>query len=206
MSVDMVQRDAVTTLLLEFSFEEHALPDLAPALDRLRRDLTHRHASLVAWRAISHPVVTCYIDAPDIGDHLDAIRNLAAAQLNPAITGSFELSRLRRVALHRGASSGAPTPFHYIVRTDVESGWDEELQRWYDEEHMAMLASVPGTVQARRLISLDATPRYYACYELRAPEVLTTAEWLKARATAWSERVRPMFRNTRRTMYRQFDF
>lgn len=63
-----------------------------------------------------------------------------------------------------------------------------------------MLAALPGTVRARRLLSLDAKPRFYACYDLVSPAVLDSAEWLRARQTPWSQQVRPTFRNTRRVM------
>ena len=45
---------------------------------------------------------------------------------------------------------------------------------------------------------LASHPRFY---DLVAPEVLASPAWAAVRATAWSERVRPMFRNTRRTMF-----
>lgn len=61
---------------------------------------------------------------------------------------------------------------------------------------------MPGNVRAWRLRNLDAGPRYHACYDLLAPEVLERAAWLAVRHTAWSERVRPHFVNTQRAMFR----
>ena len=72
---------------------------------------------------------------------------------------------------------------------------------WYDHEHLPGLAAVDGTVRAARFRVEGGLPRYYACYDLVAADVLASAAWLAVRASAWSERVRPMFRNTRRTIF-----
>jgi hypothetical protein len=202
-----VQRATGTgiTLLLEFPFKPQASQQLGLHLNTLVAELPLAAPSLSAWLATSAAVATCYIDGAVQPGSLDKIHSLATTHLTSVIAGDVELSRLHHVAVHAGASRDAQAEFHYVVRTDVESGGDDELQRWYDEEHMPMLAAVPGTVRARRLVSLDAKPRYYACYDLVAPEVLTSAAWLQARQSPWSERVRPTFRNTRRVISRKLD-
>ena len=122
----------------------------------------------------------------------------AVAALNP-----MEVSRLKAVRVFQGASARATATHHYIVRTDVASGGAEDLEHWYDDEHMPGLAAVPGVVLAQRLVSLDAGPYYYACYDLVSPDVLHSKEWLAVRETDWSSRVRPTFRNPRRIMCRR---
>lgn len=102
-----------------------------------------------------------------------------------------------------GASVGQAAAYHYIVETDVLPEYEEELNAWYAQEHLPGLAAVPGTVRAARYIDAAGSPRYYACYDLASPETLGSPPWLAVRATAWSARVRPAFRNTRRTMFRQ---
>jgi hypothetical protein len=92
--------------------------------------------------------------------------------------------------------------FHYTVETDAADGWEEEIFRWYDTEHMMGLAAVPGCVRAQRFLNGDGGPRSHACYDLIDPKILESAAWLAVRHTAWSDRVRPQFRNTRRTMFR----
>ncbi|MES2605159.1 MAG: hypothetical protein V4603_09485 [Pseudomonadota bacterium] len=191
-------------LLLEFPFRESAVQQLAAELNALLAGLPLVAPSLSAWVATSAAVATCYINGA-VSTSLGEIHSITTAKLASVVAGTVELSRLQNVAVHTGASPDARADFHYVVRTDVEAGGDDELQRWYDEEHMAMLAAVSGTVRARRFVSLDATPRYYACYDLVAPEVLTSAQWLKARRTPWSEKVRPTFRNTRRVISRKLD-
>lgn len=110
--------------------------------------------------------------------------------------------RLSPIAEWRGASAGERAPYHYVVATDVEPGWEEELNTWYRDEHMPGLAAVPGNVQCARLRSLDGTPVYHACYDLVSPAVIERREWLSVRHTEWSSRVRPHFRNTVRIMFR----
>jgi hypothetical protein len=74
--------------------------------------------------------------------------------------------------------------------------------RWYDTEHLPGLAGAPGCVRAQRFLNLDGGPHSYACYDLTGFETLESAPWLAVRHSAWSDRVRPHFRNTLRTRFR----
>ncbi len=114
-------------------------------------------------------------------------------------------SRVSRLALafeRAGASRGAEPLWHYVVEMDPAAGWQDELMRWYDTEHMPGLASVPGSIHAARLLNHDHGPRSLACYDLVSPETLGSPPWLAVRGTAWSSRVRPHFTHTRRTMFK----
>jgi len=91
---------------------------------------------------------------------------------------------------------------HYVVETDAEAGWADEIDRWYDTEHMPGLAAVPGCIHARRLLNGDSGPRSLACYDLVTEETLGSPPWLAVRGTKWSDIARPHFVNTRRTMFR----
>jgi len=102
-----------------------------------------------------------------------------------------------------GASAGQDAPWHYIVETDVLPEAEADLNAWYDQEHLPGLASVPGTVRAMRFECRDESPRYLACYDLHTRETFGSPPWLAVRASDWSSRVRPSFRNTRRTMFRR---
>ena len=128
------------------------------------------------------------------------------AWLSPGALGTLDGSarpeRLAPMGEWKGLSAGRRAPYHYVVETDVEPEWEAEFNRWYDVEHMPGLAAVPGNVHCVRLRSVDAPPRYRACYELESPQVLERPEWLAIRHTPWAGRVRPHFRNTRRTMFR----
>lgn len=100
-----------------------------------------------------------------------------------------------------GASAGHVVTHHYVVETDVVPEVEDDLVAWYTQEHLPGLASVPGTVRASRYIDREGSPRYYACYDLTGADVLGSPAWLAVRGTDWSSRVRPAFRNTRRTMF-----
>jgi hypothetical protein len=113
------------------------------------------------------------------------------------------LSRLGPWFDSSGAARGQAAPFHYVVETDVVPGHDADLNAWYDTEHMPGLAACAGSVRARRFLNPDGSPRYHSCYDLVSTETLGSEPWLAVRHTEWSSRVRPHFRNTRRTMFRR---
>jgi len=114
---------------------------------------------------------------------------------------TVELSRLTLMRDEQGADPhGAPIA-HYTVEMTPEAGWEVELQRWYDTEHLPGLARVPGCVRARRFWNRDAGPRSIACYDLLDASVMGSREWLAVRQTAWSSRARPHFTETVRTMF-----
>jgi hypothetical protein len=119
--------------------------------------------------------------------------------LHPEAT-EVDVSRLQLVQDLAGYSDGAAPSHHYVVETDPEAAWDEQIARWYNEEHLPGLAAVPGCVRARRYVNLDAGPRSHACYGLVATTTLGSPAWLAVRGTLWSSQVRPHFTNTRRTM------
>jgi hypothetical protein len=100
-----------------------------------------------------------------------------------------------------GAAAGDDAPWRYIVETDVLPELEADFNAWYDTEHLAGLAAVPGVVRAARWLDAAGSPRYIACYDLARREAYNSPPWLAVRATAWSSRVRPTFRNTRRTMF-----
>lgn len=114
-----------------------------------------------------------------------------------------EVSRLREALRCEGASYGHPPGVHYVVETDTDEGWETEIFKWYDQEHMPGLATVPGCIMARRLLNLDHAPRSYACYDLVARDTLGSPPWLAVRGTAWSDICRPHFTNTSRTLFEQ---
>ncbi|HEX7747925.1 MAG TPA: hypothetical protein VF445_04155 [Bordetella sp.] len=101
----------------------------------------------------------------------------------------------------RSEPDGIDAPWHYVVETDVTPESEQDFNDWYTREHMPGLAAVPGTARADRYLCRQGTPRYYACYDLRTRETFGSPPWLAVRGTDWSSRVRPSFRNTRRTMF-----
>lgn len=96
----------------------------------------------------------------------------------------------------KGVSYQISGNFHYVVETDVKPEQEEEMNAWYDTEHLVGLSQVAGVITAKRYLRLSGGPRYMACYELESPLILESRDWLAVRHTAWSSRVRPMFFNT----------
>jgi hypothetical protein len=202
MSTDASELRLRDAILIDFAPSGPASPALVERVFSLAADIGAPVPHVRAFEGLTEPRITAYLyDAP----HADmaASSALSRQSLQAFADGEIEVSRLAPNKVFAGASFGQDSPHHYVVRTDVQPGGEDELLRWYDEEHMPGLASVPGTAVARRLVSLDAAPRYYACYDLTSPDALTSAPWLAVRATPWSDRVRPTFRNTRRIMYRR---
>lgn len=117
-----------------------------------------------------------------------------------------QMSRLELVLQVEGCDTGKTPLHHYVVETDPEAGWEEEIFRWYDQEHMPGLAAVPGCTLAQRMINHDAGPRSHACYGLLREDTLGSPPWLAVRGTEWSSRCRPHFTNTRRTMFNTLKF
>ena len=131
--------------------------------------------------------------------YLYAPANTSPVAVPPSAAGEWrQLTCLQEL---RGASAGQAASHHYVVETDVLAEFEDDLNAWYAQEHLPGLAAVPGTVRAARYLDPTGSPRYYACYDLVGAETLGSPEWLAVRATPWSSRVRPAFRNTRRTMF-----
>ena len=127
---------------------------------------------------------------------------LAAERLgDPAAT----VSVLELLLEKPGPADGEAAPFHYVVETDADDANLAELNEWYQQEHLPGLAAVPGTVRARRYLRTQGKPRFVACYDLVTPAAMEHPAWLAVRHTEWSSRVRPMFRNTFRTLYTRIE-
>lgn len=66
---------------------------------------------------------------------------------------------------------------------------EDEFNRWYDEEHMRLLAQIPGVLRARRFRDPHGKPRYVALYELRDGAVIEDPAWKAASATDRARRI-----------------
>jgi hypothetical protein len=163
---------------------------------------------VIEWslhRGVQTPVFCAYavLATPSRIADADLRRFEAMASELPAFAGAApKIDRLERVFVINGASAGESPGFHYVVEMDPAEGWEEELCRWYDTEHMPGLAAVPGCVRAQRFLNRDDGPYSLACYDLTDPRARESSAWLAVRHTPWSDRVRPQFRNTRRTLFR----
>lgn len=194
-------RSLLLKLLVGDSNDSTVLAGLA----EMRRTLAVPFAEFAVYRGVQTPEVYAYgvfEGAEDPADR-DLQRFDAIARQPSALTLSVRaIDCLENAFSATGASSGTCAGFHYTVETDAADGWEEEIFRWYDTEHMPGLAAVPGCVLAQRFLNGDGGPHSHACYHLTDPKVLESEAWLAVRRSAWSDRVRPQFRNTRRTMFR----
>ena len=72
-----------------------------------------------------------------------------------------------------------------LVMIDIDPAYEEDFNRWYDEEHIPALSAVPGTLLARRFRATDTSKQWHlALYHLESPDVVATEAWAKAVETA----------------------
>ncbi len=94
-------------------------------------------------------------------------------------------------------------PWLYIVHTDIPGHVADEYNKWYDKEHLPRLVTVPGVLRARRYNRVSGPgPQYLTAYELTGPDVWESPAAHQARKTPWTEKMRSLFQNTRRSLCR----
>ena len=193
-------------ILLRLAGPLPASGELQKVLQKLAADCVPAAESVAAHAAAEGSEACAYLFSRETGAINVAVlaRALERARSLPLFKGmQVAAARLHPLFDAPGASRGETPLFHYVVETDVAPEHEADLNAWYDKEHMPGLAACPGSVRARRFRNPDGSPRHHACYDLARADVLESKPWLAVRNTAWSERVRPHFRNTRRTMFRR---
>ncbi|EIM92242.1 uncharacterized protein STEHIDRAFT_143659 [Stereum hirsutum FP-91666 SS1] len=92
-------------------------------------------------------------------------------------------------------------PYALIVGISVKPEAEEEFNRWYDEEHIPLLAKVPGWIRSRRFVLKEAAkagtkatggqpPKYLAVHEWASgKEREGTEEYKIATSTPWRTRL-----------------
>jgi hypothetical protein len=136
--------------------------------------------------------------AVDGGDEsLLWIEGVAAPRILEEQGEVFTLTLARDV----GTRLTAPSPWLYIVHTDIPSDVVTDYNAWYDEEHLPRLVGVPGVERARRFVADgEQSPRYLTAYDLSIKDAFESPQGLRTRKTPWTEKMRSLFRNTRRKM------
>ncbi|UFN48411.1 hypothetical protein LPC08_20720 [Roseomonas sp. OT10] len=80
-----------------------------------------------------------------------------------------------------------------LVLMHPPTAFEEEFNAWYDSEHVPERLAVPGFESGLRYISVSgAAPRYLAIYDLAAPEVMESPDYLRVaheRSSPWTKRV-----------------
>jgi hypothetical protein len=84
-----------------------------------------------------------------------------------------------------------------VVWHDVTPGFEDELDAWYQREHLFERLAVPGFRSARRYRGLDGAPGFLALYETDTIGVLASPSYRErlASPTAGTQRVMPHFLN-----------
>jgi len=111
--------------------------------------------------------------------------------LQTLIRNEYELLQME------GTSPPGGAPYALIVQLETDEEHDAELNRWYQEEHLAALVGLDGVFGARRYRATEGSPRYLMMYETANREVIRNDEWQKRTGTPWTLRMRPHFKNRR---------
>ncbi|KAH9950888.1 hypothetical protein B0H21DRAFT_407137 [Amylocystis lapponica] len=93
-----------------------------------------------------------------------------------------------------------PGPYAVFVSLQIKPEYVEEFNKWYDEEHIPMLAKVPGWVRSRRFELRDIRrlgkerhlpqpPRHLAMHEWESLDAFDTEEYKAALSTPWLEKI-----------------
>src|SRR3954452_23742165 len=61
---------------------------------------------------------------------------------------------------------------------DVDPTYEDDFNRWYNEEHIGRLLAIPGFLSGARYRALRGGPKYLAMYELEDHNVLRSAAFL----------------------------
>lgn len=89
-----------------------------------------------------------------------------------------------------------------LVMIDVDPEHEEELNRWYEEEHLPERLVCPGFLSGRRFVALEGGPKYLALYDLESPEVLQSEAYRKIYPPSeWTKRISKHFVRIVRNVY-----
>ncbi len=78
-----------------------------------------------------------------------------------------------------------------MVGADIPADKEEDFNRWYNEEHLKELVSVPGILNAARYEAVRSGPKHLAVYELESIAVIETDAFKNRPRTEWGARVSP---------------
>ena len=82
----------------------------------------------------------------------------------------------------------------YTVWMDIAEEHEDFFNRWYNEEHIPELMSVPGILNAARYEAVKSGPKHLACYELESVAVVETDAFKNRPRTERSKQVGPRTR------------
>lgn len=91
-----------------------------------------------------------------------------------------------------------------MTSMDIDAAHEADFNHWYDREHLAERVAIPGFLEARRYVAIDAVPKYLGLYSTATFEVLDSDAYRNALAsqTAWSLQNIGRFQNMLRSVAR----
>ncbi len=75
-----------------------------------------------------------------------------------------------------------------MVWVDVPADNEADFNKWYNEEHLTELMSVPGILDAARYEAVSSGPKHLACYEIESTDVFETEAFKNRPVTEWAKR------------------
>ncbi|CDO68429.1 hypothetical protein BN946_scf184707.g10 [Trametes cinnabarina] len=108
-----------------------------------------------------------------------------------------------------------------IIEVDIKPvpGAEEDFHKWYDGEHIPLLAKVPGWVRSRRFVLVDSgaigseakgerPPKFLAIHEWESADVFERSDFKAASETEWTKRILgnlAVFKRRRMTLLRAWN-
>ncbi|TDR94825.1 DUF4286 family protein [Enterovirga rhinocerotis] len=91
-----------------------------------------------------------------------------------------------------------------LTTMDIPPEHEAEFNEWYDREHLAERVAIPGFLEARRYIAVDAAPKYLGLYSTGRFDDLSSPAYKHALAnqTEWSKTNLARFKNMGRAVAR----
>jgi hypothetical protein len=157
-------------------------------------------AQVAGWRLLS-------VDAP-----WEAVMLTQGATDVAALPGTADATRYDLELVSDTGPAAEPFKIIMLVAFDVPAARAEDVDRWYDEEHIDLLMKADGWLRARRyrVLSHLNGPRWtsMAFHELRDLSVMDSPERALARSTAWRAELErdAWFRSAGRGVFRPLAF
>ena len=92
-----------------------------------------------------------------------------------------------------------------MFATNVAQEAEADFNAWYDQEHIPLLAKVPGVLAARRFHTREGAPAYVALYHLEHPAVAESPKWQAALETPWTARIDPHLKDSLHLVFARYE-
>lgn len=163
------------------------------------------------WLGAADPAISVVTYELESYDVLHSPKYVAISQANMSPWSRRVVSKCQRICRFEATQvrpGQQPPPAAsgglLLVAMNVAPGYEDELERWYDNEHLPALSAVDGVLAARRYRMPGGAHRYLAMYHLADPEVQATPAWERAARTAWAAQLRPHFRDVLRLVLKPY--